>query len=79
MWSIGCIFAELVNKEPLFPGRSEIDQLTKVSGQTVAFLRQNAGLTVIQIFKLLGTPNDKIWPGFSELPNAKTVSFANIP
>ncbi|CAG8664810.1 15257_t:CDS:2, partial [Funneliformis mosseae] len=30
MWSVGCIFGELVNKEPLLPGRTEIDQLTKV-------------------------------------------------
>ena len=30
MWSIGCIFAELVNNEPLIQGRSEIDQVDKV-------------------------------------------------
>ncbi|KAF9956366.1 hypothetical protein BGZ70_009933 [Mortierella alpina] len=49
MWSIGCIFAELVNNEPLLPGRSEAEQLEKT-------------------FKLLGMPNDKIWPGYSKLP-----------
>ncbi|KAF7724430.1 hypothetical protein EC973_001094 [Apophysomyces ossiformis] len=30
IWSIGCIFGELVNNEPLLPGRSEIDQLDKI-------------------------------------------------
>jgi cell division cycle 2-like protein len=30
MWSIGCIFAELAEKEPLFPGKGEVDQLSKV-------------------------------------------------
>ncbi|KDD74294.1 protein kinase [Helicosporidium sp. ATCC 50920] len=30
LWSIGCIFAEMVNQRPLFPGDSEIDQLYKV-------------------------------------------------
>ncbi|KAI9106265.1 kinase-like domain-containing protein [Phlyctochytrium arcticum] len=30
MWSIGCIFGELVNKEPLLQGRGEIDQLKKI-------------------------------------------------
>ncbi|KAG0370546.1 kinase-like domain-containing protein [Gamsiella multidivaricata] len=49
IWSIGCIFAEFVNNEPLLPGRSEAEQLEK-------------------IFKLLGVPNDKIWPGYSKLP-----------
>lgn len=30
MWSIGCIFAELIQKEPLFPGKGEIDQLNRI-------------------------------------------------
>lgn len=30
MWSIGCIFGELILKEPLLPGKGEIDQLSKV-------------------------------------------------
>lgn len=33
MWSVGCIFAELLNNEALAPGRSEIDQLDRVSGR----------------------------------------------
>ncbi|XWS51372.1 hypothetical protein CRYUN_Cryun12cG0171300 [Craigia yunnanensis] len=52
MWSVGCIMAELLAKEPLFKGTSEIDQLRK-------------------IFDILGTPSEKIWAGFSELPGAK--------
>ncbi|KAJ1279507.1 hypothetical protein BS78_04G161900 [Paspalum vaginatum] len=30
MWSLGCIMAELLLKEPLFTGKSEIDQLHKI-------------------------------------------------
>ncbi|KAJ8352878.1 hypothetical protein SKAU_G00243540 [Synaphobranchus kaupii] len=30
IWSIGCIFAEMVAKRPLFPGDSEIDQLFRI-------------------------------------------------
>jgi serine/threonine protein kinase len=30
MWSVGCIFAEMVNGRPLFPGDSEIDELFRV-------------------------------------------------
>ncbi|CAG2112548.1 unnamed protein product [Medioppia subpectinata] len=29
------------------------------------------------IFKHLGTPNDKIWPEYSELPLVKKVTFAD--
>ncbi len=31
MWSIGCIFGELLTKEPLLQGKNEVDQLAKVS------------------------------------------------
>uniref|UniRef100_A0A336LWE1 cyclin-dependent kinase n=1 Tax=Culicoides sonorensis TaxID=179676 RepID=A0A336LWE1_CULSO len=30
MWSLGCIFAEMILKRPLFPGDSEIDQLYRI-------------------------------------------------
>ncbi|XP_022256878.1 cyclin-dependent kinase 1 [Limulus polyphemus] len=30
VWSIGCIFAEMANKKPLFHGDSEIDQLFRI-------------------------------------------------
>jgi len=30
MWSVGCIFAELLLKEPLFPGKAEPDQLSRI-------------------------------------------------
>jgi cell division cycle 2-like protein len=60
MWSVGCIFAELILHAPLFEGRGEIDQLSK-------------------IFQMLGTPNEEKWPGYRDLPNAKTVNFARQP
>ncbi|KAJ3338988.1 hypothetical protein HDU93_008811 [Gonapodya sp. JEL0774] len=30
IWSIGCIFGELINNEALMPGRGEIDQISKI-------------------------------------------------
>ena len=60
MWSVGCIMAEFLLYEPLFPGRSEIEMLDRM-------------------FKLLGTPNERVWPGFSQLPNAKRVVFPDQP
>ena len=30
IWSVGCIFVELVTKNPLFPGDSEIDVLYRI-------------------------------------------------
>lgn len=30
MWSVGCIFGELLAREPLLQGRNEVDELTKI-------------------------------------------------
>eukprot|EP00301_Raphidiophrys_heterophryoidea_P004354 c1189_g1_i1.p1 GENE.c1189_g1_i1~~c1189_g1_i1.p1 ORF type:complete len:454 (+),score=106.12 c1189_g1_i1:67-1428(+) len=30
MWSVGCIFYELLLRKPLFPGKSDIDQIDKI-------------------------------------------------
>lgn len=30
MWSVGCIFAELLSGQPFFPGNSDIDQICKI-------------------------------------------------
>ncbi|KAK3014332.1 hypothetical protein RJ639_008925, partial [Escallonia herrerae] len=49
-FSLICILAELVTKQALFPGDSELQQL-------------------LHIFRLLGTPNEQVWPGVSQLKN----------
>jgi len=59
IWSVGCIFSEMVNGRPLFPGSSEQDQL-------------------LRIFKTLGTPTLKTWPGMAELPDFKD-NFPKYP
>ncbi|KAB5557957.1 kinase-like domain-containing protein [Coniochaeta sp. 2T2.1] len=32
MWSVGCIFGELLTREPLLQGTNEVDELTKIFG-----------------------------------------------
>ena len=65
IWSVGCIFAEMARKQPLFPGDSELQQL-------------------LHIFKLLGTPNETVWPGVTKLrdwhefPQWKAQDLAKI-
>ncbi|XP_052182998.1 cyclin-dependent kinase A-1-like isoform X2 [Diospyros lotus] len=48
MWSVGCIFAEMVRKQTLFSATTE-------------------EVLLIQIFSLLGTPDEEIWPDINEL------------
>ena len=37
MWSVGCIFAEMCTRKPLFPGDSEIDEIFKIFRYVVYF------------------------------------------
>ena len=60
VWSVGCIFGELLTMEAIFQGMCEADQINK-------------------IFRDLGTPNDTIWPGYSQLPVVKKATFKNNP
>ena len=46
MWSVGCIFAEMVMRgHPLFPGDSEIDQIFKIFRCAPLSLRYPASLS----------------------------------
>nr|AOO87127.1 cyclin dependent kinase A [Kalanchoe daigremontiana] len=56
IWAVGCIFAEMVNFEPLFAGDSELNHL-------------------LSMFRILGTPNDDVWPGVSSYPFFKKTVF----
>ena len=60
VWSLGCIMGELLCKDPLFQGKTEIDQIDR-------------------IFRVLGTPNEKIWPDFVNLPSVRKIKFPHQP
>ena len=71
--SVGCIFAEMFTQKPLFPGKSEMDMLKRcVSGSIPSRFSRP---TIIRIFTLLGTPNNDVWEGFTDLPHVKKVRW----
>ena len=53
MWSVGCIFAEMLCGSLLFEPKAGGDLLRE---------------QVVQIFFTLGTPSEKSWPGVTSLP-----------
>jgi cell division cycle 2-like protein len=71
MWSIGCIFGELILKEPLLPGKGEIDQVAKVRPRPCC---QPWAVAEPCRPRWLGRPTEEVWPGFSKLPNAKSFN-----
>lgn len=77
MWSVGCIFAEMVMRgHPLFPGDSEIDQIFKIFRYVLScpvlscpslFDAHALGIRA----SILGTPSEETWPGIKQLPDYK--------
>src|SRR6218665_505401 len=62
IWSIGCIFAEMASKRPLFHGDSEIDQLFRI-------FRYLFSTTTLEHIVSLGLPD-----GFLQIPDTGSAS-----
>ncbi|KAK0306538.1 hypothetical protein LTR57_005100 [Friedmanniomyces endolithicus] len=84
IWSLGCIFGELLTKQPLFQGKNEVEQLSKVSHSSSPDTHTSTGLERTryvypsidddtQIFSLCGLPSEDTWPAFKRLPNAGSL------
>lgn len=62
---------------PLFPGDSEIDQIFRIFrfvSLTLLLLSTSYSMShLIFLCRLLGTPNEDVWPGVSSLPDYKTT------
>lgn len=85
MWSIGCIFAEMVLKKPLFPGIAPLKDASvqgyfHILGLSLTLypcypsnclLGDSEIDELFRIFRLRGTPNDEIWPGVTTLKDWK--------
>lgn len=81
LWSVGCIFGEVIQGTPMFGGRGEIDQINKVctarsAGTNLSQGRERADE---QIFMLLGQPNEDVWLGYGKLPLVKSLNPIGPP
>ena len=66
--SIGCIFAEMAQGNPLFPRDSETNQLFRVFRLEI---RNSFFYLHVWVFRTLGSLDEKIWPGCTRLPDYK--------
>ncbi|KAF3509070.1 hypothetical protein F2Q69_00005482 [Brassica cretica] len=66
IWSVGCIFAEMITQKPLFPGDSKIDQLFKI-------FRFFPAMCCYLPPRIMGTPYEDTWPGVTSLPDYKSA------
>lgn len=61
-WSLGCVMAEMLTGKTLFPGQEDEDD----DQDEDEFIDEMVQLC--SIFRVLGTPDEKTWPGFTSLP-----------
>ena len=76
VWAIGCMFAEITNGLPLFPGESDIDQLFHIircfgqlTGQQMDFFRKNplfVGVKIPEVENAELETLEKRFPGVSK-------------
>ncbi|KAF5387654.1 hypothetical protein D9615_000775 [Tricholomella constricta] len=64
-WAVGCVMAELASLRPIFKGEeAKLD-----SKKNVPFQRDQ----LLKIFEVLGTPNEKDWPGVVDMPEYQNM------
>lgn len=80
MWSVGCIFAEILLRKPLFPGRDYIDQLkviiTKLGTpmhEDTQFIKSNRAISFIR--GLPHSPSGNFHSLFSSNTNPKALDL----
>ncbi|PKS10297.1 hypothetical protein jhhlp_002048 [Lomentospora prolificans] len=77
MWSVGCIFAELLERKPLFAGSAEAEQISKIfevvglpSDETWPGFRRLPNAKVLKLPRKPGPVEDRIRPRFTDLTKA---------
>ena len=56
MWSVGCIFAELLLKKPILPGKNEFEQIDKIFKMFGTPTEQTwPGLTKLHYYQMVAT------------------------
>ena len=71
IWSIGTIFAEMVNRRPLF----QVNLLKPPFCTAIILVAQGDSEIdqLFRIFRVLRTPNEDLWPGVTQLPDFKVM------
>mmetsp|Transcript_29711 Transcript_29711/g.41824 ORF Transcript_29711/g.41824 Transcript_29711/m.41824 type:complete len:373 (-) Transcript_29711:67-1185(-) len=66
VWAVGCIFAELITTNPLFPGKEKDSKNPNLFQDS----------QIEKLFQIYGKPNEEIWPDVVHLPDWKTKNPA---
>ncbi|KAL2080033.1 hypothetical protein ACEWY4_023826 [Coilia grayii] len=82
LWSVGCIFAEMFRRRPLFQGKSDVDQLGKifdvVGVPSLEDWPQNVGLPQTAFAPRPPKPIEDLVPDMDELGRSLLLQFLSF-
>ena len=73
IWSIGTIYAEMVNRRPLFQVSEYMITTVISTSDLIVFQGDSEIDQLFRIFRVLRTPTEDLWPGVTQLPDFKVV------
>mmetsp|Transcript_9436 Transcript_9436/g.23242 ORF Transcript_9436/g.23242 Transcript_9436/m.23242 type:complete len:348 (-) Transcript_9436:215-1258(-) len=76
MWAVGCIFGEMMNHSPLFPGQNDIDQLSVIfSSLGTPNAKQWPSMKELPDYSKISFPDMKRKPLASLIPSASRAAL----
>ncbi|XP_073295435.1 protein IMPAIRED IN BABA-INDUCED STERILITY 1-like isoform X2 [Primulina huaijiensis] len=81
LWSVGCLFAELLIGKPILQGRTEVEQLHKIfklCGSPPDDYWKKSKLPHATIFKPQHPYNTSLWQTFKDLPEAAVTLIETL-
>lgn len=85
MWSVGCIFAELLERTPVFKGSNEADQIAKIfegvglpTDDSWPSFRRLPNAPALKLPRRTGPAEDRIRPRFPDLTNAGAALLRDL-
>ena len=73
IWSIGTIYAEMVNRRPLFQVSEYMITTVISTSDLIVFQGDSEIDQLFRIFRVLRTPTEDLWPGVTQLPDFKVL------
>ncbi|KAK6123203.1 hypothetical protein DH2020_043060 [Rehmannia glutinosa] len=81
LWSVGCLFAELLTGKPILQGRTEVEQLHKIfklCGSPPEDYWKKSKLPHATLFKPQHPYKSSLWQTFADLPEVAVTLIENL-
>ncbi|KAK6123179.1 hypothetical protein DH2020_043081 [Rehmannia glutinosa] len=78
LWSVGCLFAELLTGKPILQGRTELHKIFKLCGSPPEDYWKKSKLPHATLFKPQHPYKSSLWQTFADLPEVAVTLIENL-